>query len=278
MIKSDDPDQYRHYVQRVLTCAFRSKSGNYESSDIARLCISYSIEDNLENKTILRIKVNPYPYDVVEIALDDIPTGYVNAYLRQSGETARLTEALRRNVEVYKRNALKNTSSFDVLLQQALEERNVVELVDYQSASKCATRRIHVYKLWPRRQLIYGYDLDRKAPRLFKATRCRQIVLTDETWKKHLASPDAQIDVFGMLVDKDNIRNLEMLLNDYAKAILIEEYPGAEGHIIPNYGSDRSAYPWRLICRTSNPAGLLRFSRGLPDATKLNENQLVETV
>lgn len=270
LITYADADHFRQYVQRVVGPAFRCGEGG-EPTDISRICLTYNLEENSENKTVLRIKVTPYPYGVVEIGLDDIPDGYVRGYVRQSGQTVMLSDELRRSAEAYKRSAAKASGQDMVQLAKAMEEKLVVLLKDYRSASGTATRRMHVYKLWPERNLIYGYDLDRKAPRLFKSTRCSAIELTDEQWSQPQADRDGQIDVFGMLLERAGRKVYELRLTDYARMLLIEEHPDAASQVNTNYDSNRTKYPWVLRCSVSNPSGLNRFVAGLPDDTILTE-------
>lgn len=104
-IKFPTLDDYKNFVNSILDFAFRtSKRSNIPSKTIARDCIEVAEEENDEGLFILRIKVHPYPGDIVCFAAKDSerPSGLEDAYLRQSGRTIPMTANMREQVMRYK--------------------------------------------------------------------------------------------------------------------------------------------------------------------------------
>lgn len=92
-ISSADMDHYKQHIMRFIDNVFREQSGNKSGNDIVTGRIKYIPEESPEGRQLLRINVEPYPYDVVEIR-EEVPEGMAQAYVRGSGRSQPLTAAL----------------------------------------------------------------------------------------------------------------------------------------------------------------------------------------
>ncbi len=92
-ISSADMDHYKQHIMRFMDNAFREQAGTKAGSDIVTGRVMYVPEESPEGRSLLRIKVEPYPYDVVELQ-GDIPDGVARSYVRGSGRSQPLTGAL----------------------------------------------------------------------------------------------------------------------------------------------------------------------------------------
>lgn len=106
-INHADIDHYRNYVQIMLDQAFGKEPTN-DRDKLAltpRLCsgeIRVEAETNAERRTILRVKVSPYPSGIIAIAADDRPASIKEVYVRDSGRTVEMTDTMRATVAKYK--------------------------------------------------------------------------------------------------------------------------------------------------------------------------------
>ena len=92
-ISSPDMDHYKQHIMRFLDNAFREQSGTKSGNEIVTGRVKYLPEESPEGKQILRLTVEPYPHDVVEIQ-GDLPEGMAQSYVRGSGRSQPLTATL----------------------------------------------------------------------------------------------------------------------------------------------------------------------------------------
>ncbi len=92
-ISSPDMDHYKQHIMRFLDIAFREQTGDKAGNEIVTGRVKYLPEESPEGKQILRIAVEPYPHDVVEIQ-GDVPEGMAQSYVRGSGRSQPLTASL----------------------------------------------------------------------------------------------------------------------------------------------------------------------------------------
>ena len=106
LISSSTPDAYRTYIQNMIEHAFQVSDPKVKSTDIARSTTTYDLEENEEMEMILRIKVNPYPNDIVSLRDDGYhvrPDNLGDSFVRQNGATVEITKELEPIVISYKK-------------------------------------------------------------------------------------------------------------------------------------------------------------------------------
>lgn len=104
-ISYPDLDHYRNYIQSMLDIAFCKLNGpRTPTTDISHTSITIEGETNAERRTILRVKVTPFPKEVVGIVDENRPWYIKDSYVRDTGRTVELTETLRTTVERYKKS------------------------------------------------------------------------------------------------------------------------------------------------------------------------------
>lgn len=273
LIPIADADHYRLYVQNIVDYAFKEYGAPTLSTDITTLNIICRLETNDEGKTILRVRVKPYPYGVVGFADGlRIPDGYVESYVRRDGCTQRLTDNLRLEVERYKLEAPTSAEHDIIRLSKACEDHKMVILRDYRSASGQRDRTIEVYKVWKRRGIIFGYDVNARKARLYKVCRAQSVDVLDTVWNSPRCATDVDIDPFDMMLDKTNAFTVKLLLTDYARQLLLETVPTAQTEAV----RDGGRFTWRYQTRVSIPDGIVRFCMGLPEHLKVVEGDAVK--
>ena len=264
LISTADMDHYRLYVQRIIDFAFKEQRASTLSTDIVTLNVSYLPETNPEGKSILRIQVRPYPYGVVEFADNmERPADYESAYVRRDGRTMPLTPALRGEVERYKLQAQTAETRDVIAVSNAIADKRVVLLQEYRSGSGVADRLVEPYKIWKKRGLLYGYDLERDSARLYKLSRAKAVVVTERHCAGNRSGANVGIDCFGMLLDRSVAQTVTLHLTDYGMLLLTEDFPEAAAGVTLLKGG--APYNWKFETQVSSPEGLDRFVRGLPD-------------
>lgn len=269
LISVADIDRYRNYVRMVIDGAFKEFGAPTLSTDIVTFNVSYLPETNPEGKSILRIQVRPYPYGVVGFC-DNMrrPDDVEEAYVRRDGCTKALTPALRAEVERYKLETPGSETRVVIDVSRAIAEKRVVVLRGYSSGSGRADRTVEPYKIWKKRGLVYGFDVTRKEPCLFKLTRAEAVELTQRKWQYPRVAANVELDWFGMILDKNSARCVILWLTEYGKTLLEEEYPDVKVRPLKGVKGNDARYRWECECLVSSPEGLERFVRGLPDEVR----------
>jgi hypothetical protein len=99
-IKMKSIDSYRNYVKCLIDQAFVSGNKKYRDTDVTLDCIKYDIMTNSDGLEILRVRVDPFPYDVVLIdsSKRNKPEWVSDAYIRTSGSTIPLSDVKRAQI------------------------------------------------------------------------------------------------------------------------------------------------------------------------------------
>lgn len=82
-----------------------------------------NVETTKEGTQILRVKVNPYPYDVVRIRKDLCPAGYKDVFFRSSGASEPLDSSGVRNVRMQKLQSLDPNDSKIAMVLEAIDNK-----------------------------------------------------------------------------------------------------------------------------------------------------------
>ncbi|MDE6378161.1 MAG: WYL domain-containing protein, partial [Duncaniella sp.] len=260
-------DRYRIYVQNVIDYAFTdTMMPDITPPEITVLNVNYETEINDEGKELLHIQVKPYPYGVVRFRSDiPRPDDFAESYVRRSGSTMPRTPNLEKEILDYKNKALASSSTETMIkdLGSAIAEKKVVVLKDYASRSGIRDRLLEPYKIWTLQGLVYGYDRGAKAARLYKLSRCSQVLVTSDGWSDYKCSTNVRLDPFGLLVNESEATDVVLLLSSYASRLLSEEHPEARVDSNPDPRS-RDEFPYEMRCRVSELEGVARFCLSLP--------------
>lgn len=279
-IQEPTSDRLRTYLKLFIDHAFITADGRVSGTAITAERIQYIIEPNKENLEIIRVKISPYPWDVVKISAPDKPDGFHDAYIRTSGASTPLSRDGVRETKLRKIKALDRDDYKTAKLLQAMDDKIVVEIKNYSGVNGVSNRKVEPYKILSNNKAFLAYDLDRKDMRLFKFSRFKDedLRLTKEKWqfqKKHI---DRDVDIFGMVETTEFPQErVQVKLCDYARNLLMEECDttpftekSGENRIIPNLDtSDRKDFPWILDVKVNNFGGITRFILGLPGKTKV---------
>lgn len=278
MIPTADMDHYRLWIQNQIDRAFCEADAPTLPSDIVAFNVSYLPEINKEGKSILRIQVRPYAYGVVSFGnVLKRPEGYAETYVRRDGRTQPVTPELRKEIERYKLEASSSDSRAIINVSNAVKDHLVIRLEDYSSRSGRRDRLMEPYKIWKKRGLVYGYDLDSREARIFKINRAAAVEVTDQKWTSPRVGVDVEIDPFGMICDRSDSFDISLALTDYGRLLLLEESPEAELSI--KRIASKDGFIWRFDTRISSPQGAARFCMGLPaDVRILSGDRLKDYV
>lgn len=273
-IKMPNIDHYLLFVQYQIDHAFKEFGAPTLPYEITALNVSYQAETNAEGKTILRVKVNPYPYGVVGFADNQPrPADYFESYVRLFGRTVPVTDNMRSEIEQYKlSNSASSASRNIILISNAIENRSIIELLEYTSPSGVSDHRIEPYVIWKKRGLVYGWDITNSAPGLFTVANAERVVITDRHYTNKQCSADAELDAFGLLLDKTDRESVELRLTHYGRRMLEEAIPSATVKAVRGGGK----MPWRFECMITDPAGIGRFCLSFHDHVKVASGSRVE--
>lgn len=270
MISEPNVDRLRTYIKNQIDSAFITNDASARGNAITAGNLTVNIEESSDHHTVLRFKVNPYPYDVVRIAPEFTLEGYHDVYFRSSGTSMYLNSAGVRNTRLRKLKALDRDEVKLARILQAIDEQKVVMLHGYQSHSGKGDCKVEPHRMEPDNKSFQAYDPVRKDMRLFKLSRIADVELLTEKCKNSSKHITRRVDIFGMIEsDGHKEEKKRVIMNDFALMLLREEYPSCLNspliNIEENKGTDRSRYPWMVTFTIFHPAGYLRFLRGLPD-------------
>lgn len=272
MISEPNADRVRVYIKNIIDHAFVSNDDNVSGNAITAGNIMVNIEQSKENQFIIRIKINPYPYDVVKIRKEYMIPGYKNVYYRSSATSMPLDSDGVRNVRIQKISRLDVNESKLATILEAIDKKKQLKINDYRSRSGLTTRRVEPHMLVLDNTALQAYDHSSKQMRLFKLSRIGAIKPLSANWeceKKHRTLP---VDIFGTM-QSEEFRGTpcRVKMSDYALMLLTEEYPAAKSQdnvtVAANSDADASRFPWTVDLTVYNPAGLTRFLNGLPEET-----------
>lgn len=278
-------DRLRTYIKLFVDNGFSTVDGNITGKAITLDRIQYIIEQNAENKEIIRIKINPFPWDVVRISDPDRPEGFADKYTRTSGASTPLNKADTREIRIRKRNALDKDNYKMSKIMQAIDDKTIVEIKNYCGAEGLSDRRLEPHKITDNRKAFMAYDINRKEMRLFKFSRFKEtgLTVTGEKWKHEQKHTDLNIDIFGIAGTlSSKPEQIMVKLTDYAYSLLIEECDidryseKTAGIITQNTDVDKTEFPWMLNTAVNGFAGIVRFILGLPGMTKIHKTPQLE--
>lgn len=270
-------DRLRLYVKLFIDSAFITHDRRVKGTAITNERVKVNIESDDRGREILRVKVSPYPWDVVRIDLPDRPSRFDTTYIRTSGASTPLTSAGIRETKLRKIKALDKDDYKTARILQAIDDKLVVEIRNYSGHDGISNRRVEPFKILDRYKAFLGYDLDRRDMRMFKFSRFSDtgLVLTDAHWRNEAHHVDRDIDIFGMArQNHDSGIPVEIMFSEYARNLLIDECnldAESVGEVF-TANTDRAwrdRYPWVLRVTINSIAGIARFMMGLPGHTRI---------
>lgn len=264
-------DRLGVYVKNSIDSAFISNDRNTSGTAITSGCVSVNVEENDEHKHILRVKVIPYPYDVVKIQPRYCPPDQKDVYIRSSATSVSLDKNGIRNLRIRKINALNKNEAKLACILEAIDNRKVIKLKNYSSHNGLTDRKVEPHRIMSDQSALQAFDHSSRQMRLFKLSRISEIEPTDEKWKYASKHRSLRVDIFGMM-ESDNLppETITLKMTDFALMLLKEEHPVESVEpdlvkIVRNTGVDSKTFPWIVSLTTFHPAGYTRFVRGLPE-------------
>ena len=194
-----------------------------------------------------------------------------NQLLEGLDDTNMLKQNLRRKLTtVYNSTAMaasivkgKNAQNVN-RLQEAIEGRRQVMLVDYASSHAGVTRNrvVEPFGFTTNYVQLWCYEPDSAMNKLFKVARIGSVEVLDAEWKHADRHEQGYIDIFRMTGFEQH--SVRVRLGMLARNLLIEEYPLAERDITPI-----DATHWLLDTKVCNYRGVGRFVMGLLDDVEI---------
>lgn len=281
IISEPNSDRLRTYVKLFTDKGFTTADGRVSGTAITAERVKFIIEKNKENREILRIKITPYPWDVVKISVPERPNGFHDTYIRTSGASTPLNHAGVREVKLRKLNSLDKNLLKIAKIRQAIDENVIVVIKNYNGVNGLSDRRIEPYKVYDDNKSFLAYDIDRHDMRRFKVSRFRDtdLYVTKDRWKNQKKHADRSVDIFGMVESATFPgETVRVKLTDYARCLLLEECDislhddnNPINSILrynPDY-TDSRRFPWLLEVKVYGFDGVARFVMGLPTHTRI---------
>ena len=197
-----------------------------------------------------------------------------NQLLEGLDDTNMLKQNLRRKLTtVYNSTAMaasivkgKNAQNVN-RLQEAIEGRRQVVLVDYASSHAGVTRNrvVEPFGFTTNYVQLWCYEPDSAMNKLFKVARIGSVEVLDAEWQHTERHEQGYIDIFRMTGFEQH--SVKVRLGMLARNLLIEEYPLAERDITPI-----DATHWLLDTKVCNYRGVGRFVMGLLDDVEIVES------
>lgn len=212
------------------------------------------IEPAYDNKVVM-LHVEPHPYQVVE--LDE------KAYVRVNNESRLMPDEMRLELLNEKRKKDKGSAANISWLHKAYRLKKCVILHDYHSSNSghISDRHIEPFKVLPEDNLVLGFDIDKKACRVFNINRISYVELLEkENWGHASMHHDTEIDAFHLSGNAPLTVSLKLDL--MARNQLIEEYPRTKDKIERD-ANDNNAWYYNDTVRSI--LGITRFYMGLAE-------------
>jgi len=143
-------------------------------------------------------------------------------------------------------------------LAEAKKQKRQVLLKNYRSVNSNETkdRRVEVFELRAAEDLCFAYDLHHQSNRIFRPSRCGEVVVLSESWQyehKHRALPT---DPF-LIVDEQQVP-VDIRLKTGGYNLLIEQFP-----ICAQYCEKIDAESYAFRCKVNHQfIGLSNFLLG----------------
>lgn len=185
-------------------------------------------------------------------------------------KTRRLREKLGSLYDFHKLGLLAYPKPFLTKIErlaEAKKQKRQVLLKNYRSVNSNETkdRRVEVFELRAAEDLCFAYDLSRQGNRIFRPSRCGEVVVLDEPWQyehKHRPMPT---DPF-LIVDDEQVP-VDIRLKTGGYNLLIEQFPLCAGYCEK---IDEETYAFR--CKVNHHfIGLTNFILG-------NHEQVIDIV
>lgn len=270
LIAEPNIDRLSVYIKNRIDESFVTNDNSASGNAITAGYVSILPEESKEHKYILRIKVAPYPYDVVKIARKYCPEGCNDVFLRSSATSMPLDKDGIRNTRIRKLKALDKNEGNLARILEAIDKRKVVTLHNYHSHKGISNRRIEPHCLTLGNTVIQALDISTRQMRLFKFSRIGEVRIENENWRYANKHCTQRVDIFGMMESKEHPgETITLRMTDFALMLLKEEHPFETDSdmvtVSGNTGPDSKEYPWIVKLVTFHQAGYSRFIKGLPD-------------
>lgn len=242
-LKCTTIDSYIRYIQDMLKMRLGVDAIYYTK-----------IEPACDNNVVM-LHVEPHPYQVVE--LDG------KAYIRVNNESRLMPDEMRLELLNEKRKKDKGKAAHLSWLHKACQLKKCVILHDYHSSNsgEIKDRHIEPFKVLPEDNLVIGFDIDKKACRVFNLNRISHVeLLENENWGHTSMHQDTEIDAFHLSGNNDIKVSLKLDL--LARNQLIEEFPRTKDKIECDANDNNT---WYYNDTVRSVLGITRFYMGLAE-------------
>ncbi len=271
LIPERNPDRVRIYLKNIIDRGFVSYSGNAKGTAITAGNVSVNVERCETDKIILRVKVNPYPYDVVKITPENVLPGTGDTFYRSSGASLPLKSDGVRNIRVEKLKLLAPNEFEASTILQAIDSKKQINLMGYRTRNGRKDYRLEPVELNLAEGTFQAFDIRKLQMEQFHISRAKSIELTNIDWSFQRRHAKIKVDVFGYAkVNGSATGSMKMKVTDYALMLLHEENPSyallpEELYLeTPNTDSDKNTYPYIVELKYYDEEGPRRFTAGLP--------------
>lgn len=273
IISEKTSDRLRTYIKNEIDKAFVSNDGNAKGTDITLGCVHCEVDRPKDNIEVLRIKIEPYRWDVVKIGHEKRPEGFKNAYCRTSGASTPLSKEGIRQLKMEKMAVLDRDNLKLARLYESMDNKRIVVLRNYASRSGKRDRMVEPFRIQPEKNRVIAYDRQAKAMRIFKLSRFDVCEVKQEKWKNESHHREVEADIFGIMLQPGMEReHVVVKMTEYALCLLKEEFaysPEDGVSVNTNDDADRRTYAWKVEMDICGPSGLARFAMGLPLEVKI---------
>lgn len=277
-------DKYRLYLKYRIDEAFKEESGSARGMDITASRVDLIPEQSREGVDVLHIAVKPYEYDIVVFDPGYHPDQQTT-YMRTSGSTVPMDEDMKIQCRIRKSRLGGPNMTMVHALEQAKRERRQVVLRGYRSHNQTKDRLVEAYYIVSRMDIVICYDLEAGENRVYKISRIGSLETTDNTWCHQLKyRTEPKFDIFGMM-DQEGLPaiRLKLRLKNYAKTLLMEEYPkarrleekllGIEDRLVQESGPEET---WLLDIHVNKLEGVGRFYLGMAPYIEIVEGDALK--
>ncbi|MCH5217869.1 MAG: WYL domain-containing protein [Muribaculaceae bacterium] len=281
-ILTPEADPYLRYIKHRVDNAFEAYRRSDKDSDITATRVRYSLSQ-VEGRTVLRIDILPFELGCVRMK-DTLrlhnrhevrrPADIKEAYIRAANTTEELTQTKREKMEEEKRKVIKDSEQQKfIAVQEAIDSCRYVRLDQYQSYKEVADRVVEPVELLPQRGLLVGIKKGDKNLRVFKLSRCEEVSVLDETFKRSKYS--YSVDPFNMLATGKNVTDIRVRLDRLGWLLIQETYPYTANFLSKD--NTDPEFPFLLSCPISDVRGIGSFCLSILDHFKIINNPALES-
>lgn len=277
-------DKYLLYLKYKIDEAFKEESGNAKGLDITAGRVDFMPEQSKEGVDVLHVSVKPYEYDIVVFNQELYPK--VNrTYIRTAAATVPMDDEMK--IQSRDRKSRLVGPKLDKIhkLEEAKRGKLQVILKNYQSKSSTRDRYVEGYIILVSQDTLIAFDLENNENREFRLSRIGFVEITATKWKKQQRyRQEPKFDIFNMMdSENDPPIHIVLKLQNYAKNLLVEEYPRAKmlcerrswfiDKLMPSQdGTDR----WLLDINVYRIEGVGRFYLGLASFIEIVEGKALK--